>query len=58
MMPLADRTAGSVLAGLLKRGLVKSDTPLGKVRFAVPLHALRIYFPSLWPEAEADPGVH
>lgn len=56
MMALGDRTAVGALAALLKRGLLKSDTPQGKVRFALPLHALRFYFPALWPEAEADPG--
>ncbi len=56
MMGLGDRTAVGALAVLLKRGLLKSDTPQGKVRFALPLHALRFYFPRLWPEAEADPG--
>jgi len=25
-----------------------------QVRFGLPLHALRFYFPALWPEAEAD----
>jgi hypothetical protein len=54
MMGLGDRIATSVLAALIKRGLLKSDTPQGKVRFGIPLHALRFYFPSLWPEAEAD----
>lgn len=24
------------------------------VRFAIPRHALRFYFPALWPEAEQD----
>jgi Fic family protein len=56
MMGLGDRTAVGALAALLKRGLLKSDTPQGKVRFALPLHALRFYFPALWPEAEAEPG--
>ncbi len=54
MMNLGERTAGTVLAALLERGLLKSDTPQGRLRFAFPLHALRFYFPSLWPEAEAD----
>ena len=40
------------VSALLKRGLLKSDTPYGKLRFGVPLHALRFYFPNLWPEAE------
>jgi Fic family protein len=56
MMGFSQRTAYSAMAALLKRGLIKSDTPQGKVRFALPLHALRFYFPALWPEAEADPG--
>lgn len=54
MTGLGVRTAGSALAALLERGLLKSDTPQGKVRFGLPLHALRFYFPALWPEAEAD----
>lgn len=54
MTGLAARTAGTALAALLKRGLLQSDTPEGKVRFGLPHHALRFYFPALWPEAEAD----
>jgi Fic family protein len=54
MMGLGDRIATQVLTALIQRGLLKSDTPQGVVRFGVPMHALRFYFPSLWPEAEAD----
>ena len=54
MTGLGDRVATNVLTALIQRGLLKSDTPQGKVRFGIPLHALRFYFPSLWPEAEAD----
>ncbi len=54
MTGLGDRTAVTLLSSLLNRGLLRSDTAQGKVRFGVPLHALRFYFPSLWPEAEAD----
>jgi Fic family protein len=54
MTGLGDRTAVSALSALVQRGLLKSDTPQGRVRFALPLHALRFYFPALWPEAEAD----
>jgi len=54
MTGLGDRTAVTVLSALVKRGLLRSDTPQGKVRFGLPLHALRFYFPALWPEAEAD----
>lgn len=54
MTGLGDRTAVTLLSALLKRGLLRSDSPQGKVRFGLPLHALRFYFPALWPEAEAD----
>jgi len=47
-------SSSSALSALVKRGLLKSDTPQGKVRLALLLHALRLYFPALWPEAEAD----
>ena len=53
MTGLAPRTADRVLQALLARGLLLADTPKGAIRFAVPLHALRFYFPTLWPEAEA-----
>lgn len=49
-----DRTAVTALTVLVKRCRLKSDTPQGKLRFGIPLHALRFYFPALWPEAEAD----
>jgi Fic family protein len=54
MTGLADRTAVNLLTALVKRGLLRSDTPQGKVRFGLPMHALRFYLPALWPEAEAD----
>lgn len=44
----------TLLTALLRRGLLRSDTAQGKLRFGMPLHALRFYFPALWPEAEAD----
>jgi Fic family protein len=50
---LAPRSAERLLQALTTRGLVRSDTPKGKLIFGVPHHALRFYFPSLWPEAEA-----
>lgn len=52
MTGLAPRTADRLLQALLARNLLASDTPKGAIRFAVPLHALRFYFPALWPEAE------
>jgi Fic family protein len=54
MTGLGERTAVKLLTALLARGLLHTDSPQGKVRFGLPLHALRFYFPALWPEAEAD----
>jgi Fic family protein len=54
MLGMSDRAATDALGALVKRGLLKSDTPQGKVRFGLPQHALRFLFPRLWPEAEAD----
>jgi Fic family protein len=51
---LGERVATQTLSALLKRGFLASDTPYGALRFAVPQHALRFYFPALWPEAEQD----
>lgn len=58
MTGLGERTAVNLVTALVKRGLLKSDSPQGKVRFGLPLHALRFYFPALWPEAEADLPQH
>lgn len=54
MLSMSDRGATDALGALIKRGLLKSDSPQGKVRFGLPQHALRFLFPRLWPEAEAD----
>jgi Fic family protein len=51
---LGERVATQTLSALLKRGFLASDSPYGALRFAVPQHALRFYFPALWPEAEQD----
>ena len=51
---LAVRTAERLLKALEVRGLVRSATPKGKLIFGIPFDALRFYFPSLWPEAEAQ----
>lgn len=58
MTGLGERTAVDLLSALVRRGLLRSDTVQGKVRFGLPLHALRFYFPVLWPEAEADVQQH
>ena len=54
MLGMGDRAATDALGALVKRGLLKADSPQGKVRFGLPQHALRFLFPRLWPEAEAD----
>ena len=54
MLGMSERTGTDVLGALVKRGLLKSDSPQGRVRFGLPQHALRFLFPKLWPEAEAD----
>jgi Fic family protein len=56
MLGMSDRGATDALGALVRRGLLKSDSPQGKVRFGLPQHALRFLFPNLWPEAEADAG--
>lgn len=53
MLGLGERLATAQVTALIKRGLLVSDSPYGKLRFGVPQHALRFYFPGLWPEAEA-----
>ena len=53
MSGLGARTADSLLAALLKAGLVESDTSRAPLRFGLPLEALAYYFPRLYPEAAA-----
>lgn len=54
MTGLGDRVATSMLSALLHRGFLATDSSYGSLRFAIPRHALRFYFPALWPEAEQD----
>lgn len=54
MTGLSDRLATSTVSALLQRGFLATDSPYGSLRFAIPRHALRFYFPALWPEAEQD----
>lgn len=51
---LGVRVATSLLSALLQTGYLESDSPHGNIRFGIPRHALRFYFPALWPEAEQD----
>jgi Fic family protein len=48
---LGERTARSLLSRMLATGLLISDTPLGPVRFGLPLDALQFLLPELYPEA-------
>lgn len=52
MLGVSDRAATAQVSALIRRGLLLTDSPYGKVRFGVPQHALRFYFPNLWPEAQ------
>jgi len=54
MTGLGDRSATDLVSSLLRIGYLASDSAYGKVRFAIPRHALRFLFPALWPEAEQD----
>lgn len=54
MTGLGDRVATSTVSALLQRGFLATDSPYGSLRFAVPRHALRFYFPALWTEAEQE----
>lgn len=53
MTGLGERTARSLLSRLLATKLLASDTPLGPVRFSLPLDALQFLFPELYPEVDA-----
>ncbi len=51
MTGLGERTARALLSRLLSTKLLVSDTPLGPVRFGLPLDALQFLLPELYPEA-------
>lgn len=51
MTGLGQRVARSLLSHLLKNGLVKTDSALGPVRFALPLDGLQFLLPDFYPEA-------
>lgn len=48
---LGERNARSLLSKLLADGLLVSDTVYGPVRMGLPLDALGMLFPKLYPEA-------
>ncbi len=41
MLGMSNRGATDALGALVKRGLLKSDSPQGKVRWGLPQHVLR-----------------
>jgi DNA-binding IclR family transcriptional regulator len=49
---LGERNARSLLSKLLANGLLVSDTPYGPVRIGLPLDALGMLFPNLYPEVD------
>ncbi len=51
MTGLGERTAQSLLGTLIQDGLLVSETPKGPVRLGLPLDALHMLFPNLYPEA-------
>lgn len=51
---LGERTGRKLLARLLQDGLLQSDTPKGPVGIGLPLDALHLLLPNLYPEAAAD----
>lgn len=55
MTGLGERTARKVVARLLKDGLLVSATPKGEVGIGLPLDALSILLPDLYPEAATTP---
>jgi Fic family protein len=55
MTGLGETTARKSTAQLLKDGLLQSDSHRGELRIGLPLDALNILFPNLYPEAAAAP---
>lgn len=53
MTGLGARVADKVIAAMLKKELLVSDTPKGPVSIGLPLDVLAFYFPRLYPEAAA-----
>jgi Fic family protein len=55
MTGLGERTVRDVTRGLLKDGLLTSDSHRGLLSIAFPLDALNLLFPRLYPEAAGAP---
>jgi hypothetical protein len=50
MTGLGERTARTLMAKLLDDGLLMSEHRIGPVRMGLPLEALNVLFPALYPE--------
>ena len=55
MTGLGERTVRDVMRGLLKDGLLTSDSHKGPLSIAFPLESLDLLFPRLYPEAAGAP---
>ena len=44
-----DRAAREIMYGLLRKGLLISDTPRGPVRLGIPIDMVERWFPLLYP---------
>ena len=55
MTGLGERTVRDVMRGLLKDGLLASDSHKGPLSIAFPLESLDLLFPRLYPEAAGAP---
>lgn len=55
MTGLGETTARKSMSQLLKDGLLQSDSHRSELRIGMPLDALNILFPNLYPEAAAAP---
>lgn len=55
MTGLGETTARKSMSQLLKDGLLQSDSHRSELRIGIPLDALSILFPNLYPEAAAAP---
>jgi len=55
MTGLGERTARSLISKLLQDGLIASGSPLGPLRWSLPLDSMSFLFPELYPEAATKP---
>jgi len=46
----SERAGRDIVGGLIKEGLLQSDSPKGPVRVGMPMHAVAYLFPGVFPE--------